>query len=96
MEIGFDLLAELKGRLASGRDIAESHGPDWPGLHARLSAAHAARRVLASVARPAGSFATASSGLFQGVNLTDSTDGKSPAGIEAPVARDNMTGDRGQ
>jgi hypothetical protein len=89
MEIGFDLLAELKGRLASGRDIAESHGPDWPGLHARLSAAHAARRVLAS-------FATASSGLFQGVNLTDSTDGKSPAGIEAPVARDNMTGDRGQ
>ena len=61
MEFANDLLAGLRGKVHGVPVGAETPGFDWPGLHARLTAAHAARAVLGQSESPlpcaAGSFA---------------------------------------
>lgn len=107
MEIGNDLMASLRSQIGSGPDATASAAFDWAGLHARLTAAHAAHRALdADNRRPAvfsGSFmdwsrvATASGGnASHGVNPMSSTDGKLLAGIEGVSAGQPDAGGRGQ
>lgn len=96
MEIGKDLMAGLRSQVLSGAKAAPVAGFDWPGLHARLSAAHAARQVLGQGESPAallgGGFADWSQvaapggNPSQGVNLNNSTDGKEPQGIAVEAA----------
>lgn len=107
MEFGNDLMASLRGQIGTRPDASASAGFDWRGLHARLSAAHAARLALAEgIARPAvysGGFedwarVAASSGVnaSHGVNPMSSTDGKLLAGIEGVSAGHTNAGGRGQ
>jgi hypothetical protein len=96
MEFANDLLAGLRGKVHPPSGGSVTAGFDWPGLHARLAAGHAARAELARGESPpaaaSGSFAawqtaSVSSGKsLPGVNRTDSADGKAPAGIDGEVA----------
>ena len=111
MEFGLDLIGGLRGRFGAGnrqgkgRDGRGASLLDWPGLHARLSAAYDARRALQGleIGSPAalGSFdrgaaatlSAASYGLYR-VNPTDLADGKVQLCIEADGAEPNI-GDQG-
>jgi NAD(P)H-dependent flavin oxidoreductase YrpB (nitropropane dioxygenase family) len=105
MEFANDLLAGLRSRVHSSFGDSETRGFDWPGLHARLAAAHAARVELSRFESPsvalAGSFAAwraapASTGkILPGVNRTDSADGKATAGMDGVVAPEPGAGGRG-
>jgi hypothetical protein len=105
MEFAIDLLAGLRSQVHAVPTGGETHGFDWSGLHSRLAVAHAARTELARGESPpapsAGSFAAwrgpaVSAGKkLLGVNLTDSADGKAPAGIEGLIAGVSGAGDRG-
>ena len=114
MEFANDLMAALRGRIQPSDDSGDTagfrsaFGPalDWPGLHARLSAAYAVRQELArSDSRGimlGGGFSdwplAACDGVKQtpGVNLNDSTDGKAPRGMETGTAAQVHVGGRGQ
>lgn len=110
MELAHDLLSALRGRLQPAADGGACAGFDWLGLHARMSAAHAARRELAGTdsrypireggfgdwsLTPHHAAHGAPNSTFA-VNLTDSTDGKQPHGMNAVVAAKFHRGDRGQ
>ena len=112
MEFGTDLIGSLRDRTGAGnkqgkgRDGREASLLDWPGLHARLSAAYDARRALLAleIGSPAafGSFdrsaaatlSADSDGLYL-VNPTDLADGKVQLCIEADIAEPDI-GDQGQ
>jgi hypothetical protein len=106
MEFANDLLAGLRGKVQAAPAGAQTPGFDWPGLHARLTAAHAARYEISKNesprAAPAGGFAqwcgiAASPGKsLPDVNRTDSADGKAPAGMESAIAGSSGAGGRGQ
>lgn len=79
---------------------------DWPGLHARLAAAHAARRALLAACQDAGparaSFAPAAAEMLAGldeglaaVNRNDLGDGKPPRGNEGKSPALLTADDRG-
>ena len=106
MEFANDLMAGLRGRVRAVPGGVATLGFDWFGLHARLSAGHAARFELARgeshIPGGAGSFA-----MWQGcagsagkslpdVNQPDSADGKALAGMNSLIAGDSGAGDRGQ
>ena len=107
MEIGNDLMASLRSQLGTRPDAPASTALDWAGLHARLSAAHAARLALgADESRRAiysGAFTDwagvavkCGENASRGVNPMSSTDGKLLAGIEGVSAGQPDVGDRGQ
>ena len=114
MEFTNDLMAALRNRTLSGGTNGESAGSgpgfgpalDWPGLHARLSAAYALRQLLKQAdSRPIlldGGFSdwpvTGCDGVKHspGVNLNDSTDGKAPRGMKTDTAAQVNVGGRGQ
>ena len=103
MEATHSFMAGLRGRVAGGEMASESSAFDWSGLHARLCAAHAARKELAagdSHHRGAGGDFTQWVGAVrpaantsQRVNLNDSTDGKAACFIAAAVAGHSKVGD---
>lgn len=93
MELGIDLMEQLRERVAGGLGDASPARPDWPALHARFAAGHAARAELAHLLPAGGSFAERIS--FPRVNPTDSTNHKSPFGIEGTVAGTDKAGGRG-
>lgn len=79
--------------------------PEWSGLYARLSAAHALRREMARESASAVFCGSFSDWLVPGcdgatgkqpVNLKDSTDRKAPRGMEADIAGLFHAGDREQ
>ena len=97
MEFANDLMTVLRGGPQTGSTAAGPQGLcDWPGLHARLSAAHALRQELASN----DSRGTVRDGAFsdwalpasgrpkqtRGVNLKDSTDRKAPLRMDDGTA----------
>jgi hypothetical protein len=103
MELGFETFLGRNRRIAVG---AAGHPLDWSGLHARLAAAHAARRMLLAESSVGsvggGSFdSRTAEAIFafdealSAVNLTDSADGKSVAGNEMGVAAALVPGGRG-
>jgi hypothetical protein len=106
MEFANDLLAGLRGKVQGAPVGAVTPGIDWPGLHARLSAAHAARAVLGSIESPlpaaVGSFASWQGGAGEPgktlpvVNPIDLADGKAPGCIESIIAGETGAGGRGQ
>lgn len=110
MEFANDLMAALRDRTRSGDATSESAGSspvfDWSGLHARLSAAHAVRQLLAhGDSRPillGGGFSdwpvAGCDRVKQslGVNLNNSTDGKAPHGIGTDTAGQVHISGRGQ
>ena len=114
MEFANDLMDVLLDRarpgapngLIAGSGTEFDNVFDWPGLHARLVAAHAVRQELAhGDSRPimlGGGFSdwpvSGCDGaiLSHGVNLNDSTDGKGPHGMEADTAGQVHVGGRGQ
>ena len=107
MEFGIDLMASLRSQIGSGPDAPASAAFDWAGLHARLSAAHAARQAMVTGdSRPvvfSGGFedwarvaATSGDNASHGVNPMSSTDGKLLAGIEGVSAGQPDAGGRGQ
>ena len=103
MEATHSFMTGLRGRVRNGQMASESSAFDWTGLHARLCAAHAARRELAagdSHQRAAGGDFTQWVGAdcaavkpSQRVNLNDSTDGKAACFIAAAVAEHSKVGD---
>ena len=105
MDFAKDLLAGLRDRVGTERNALGTPGFDWPGLHARLTAAHAARQVLGDTeslrVAALGGFEKWQSGLetvgkiFPGINQTDSTDGKPPAGMIGDSAEHSLAGGRG-
>lgn len=106
MEIAFDLMSGLRGRVADAGGSAANGAIDWFGLHARCAAAHAARRELgrfeSRVSIPVGGFALWAASPHdpgQGsrvVNRTDLADGKVPAGMECGSAAVLRLDGRGQ
>ena len=106
MEIGSQLIASLRDRLGSGGSACVADQFDWAGLHARLAAAHAARRALRDGGTAgvllSGSFADWSRVAVQsgdyashGINPMSSADGKIPAGIGCGSAGQPVAGGRG-
>ena len=102
MEIGRDIIGSLRERLGSGGTPASEPLLDWHGLHARLAAAHAARRVFAVPGVTGGSFLLDAAETLdhvpnpsRAVNPNVSADGKAPACIAADDADDTALGDRG-
>jgi hypothetical protein len=103
MEATHSFMSGLRGRVHHGEIAPDSNGLDWSGLHARLCAAHAARRELvAGDSRQrvvGGDFArwadTVRPALIssQRVNLNDSTDGKAVCPNAAAVAGHSKVGD---
>ncbi|HEX4846639.1 MAG TPA: hypothetical protein VFV30_00725 [Novosphingobium sp.] len=101
MELGNDLLEALRQRVSP-----QSGAPEWAGLHARLSAAHAAARAFAQgsglVPARAGDFtlwqahAGSNFNAERPVNPADLADGKSAEGIEHDTAGGAIAGGRGQ
>ncbi|HVR89967.1 MAG TPA: hypothetical protein VHG29_02590 [Novosphingobium sp.] len=108
--MGFDLSGHAAGYPAGSAPSYAASGFDWHGLHARLAAAHVARRSILELAQ-----APARLGSFDGraaatlaehepfelcaslaVNPTDLADGKEPARIAADVAGPSISGDRGK
>ena len=110
MEFANDLMAALRDRTRPGDATGENarSGPvlDWSGLHARLSAAHAVRQLLAKTdSRPillGGGFSDwPVAGCDEvkqtrGVNLNNSTDSKTPHGIGSDTAGQVHISGRGQ
>jgi hypothetical protein len=110
MEFANNLLDALRSRASSGAQGAGNLGFDWPGLHARLVAAHAARaELIRGDSRPVlldGGFtdwplSTSSRAIGEhAVNLADLTDGKGPHAIAEAIAgqdtRTDSAGGRGQ
>ncbi|MFM5892847.1 MAG: hypothetical protein ACKOQM_00220 [Novosphingobium sp.] len=106
MEIANDIRIALGGR-GQGvvAQVAEGVMPEWSGLYARLSAAHALRREMARESASAvlgGSFSDwqvpgcdGATGK-QPVNLKDSTDRKGPWGNGTGIAGMVHAGDREQ
>jgi hypothetical protein len=103
MEMGFETFLGRNRQIVAG---AARHPLDWTGLHARLAAAHAARRMLlaecADEPVSGGSFDSrtaetifAFDEALSAVNLTDSADGKSVAGNEIDVTAAIVPGGRG-
>jgi hypothetical protein len=103
MEMGFESFAARLGKSAATPAL---HPCDWHGLHARLVAAHAARRALLAEfgthAPVCGSFdplAAQALGALEEelmtVNLTALADGKAEAGKELDVAAAQVPGGRG-
>ena len=100
MEFANDLMTALRGRTETGGATAQGAGlghlPDWSGLHARLSCAHALRRELVrgdSRGAPLGGAffdwplpASDRPKQAHPVNLNDSTDRKAPECMEAGTA----------
>ena len=105
MDFAKDLLAGLRERVGTGHDAPETPGFDWSGLHARLTAAHAARQVLGEAESPRvaalGGFGLWKTGTdgeeisFLDVNRSDSADGKTPAGNIGAIAEQPLVGGRG-
>lgn len=104
MELGFAIAPAATGTVR--KSLAAPMG-DWPGLRARLSAAHAIRRELlgesAGAAPACGSFApTAAQALAHSaedlsrVNLTGLADGKAPRGMDLNLAGHDEPGERGK
>jgi hypothetical protein len=106
MEFANDLMAGLRGRVRAVPGGVETPGFDWFGLHARLSAGHAARSELARgeshIHGAAGSFVMWQSSVgsaaksLPDVNQADSADGKALAGMDSLIAGESGAGDRGQ
>jgi hypothetical protein len=106
MEIAFDLMSGLRDRVADAGGTAANGAIDWFGLHARCTAAHAARRELGRFesrgSAPVGSFALwAASPYDPGhvspvVNRTALADRKVPAGMECGSAAVSHVDGRGQ
>lgn len=106
MEFANDLMAGLRGNVRAAPVGAAIPGFDWFGLHARLAAAHAARRELRhrESARPIGNggfaswqgLAAATGKSLPGVNPTDSADGKAQAAMNSFIAGEPGAGGRGQ
>lgn len=103
MEMGFETFLGRNRRIVAG---ASGHPLDWSGLHARLAAAHAARRMLLAECTDesvsGGSFdSRTAEAIFafdealSAVNLTDSADVKSVAGNEMGVAAALVPGGQG-
>jgi hypothetical protein len=103
MEMGFDRFGRASSRSATSSLAAAF---DWHGLHARLAAAHGARRALLADLTTAGtakgSFApnsaealAAHGEVLASVNRTGLADGKSPSGIGQDVAAAHASGNRG-
>jgi hypothetical protein len=108
MEFKLDLADSLQGRIGTGNSVGGNDVSqlDWPGLHARLTAAYDTRRELLrheiAKAGASGSFdrnaaATLSAASYASylVNPTDLADGKVQSCIEANVAEPNI-GDQGK
>lgn len=103
MEATHSFMAGLRGRVSGGDIASESSTFDWSGLHARLCAAHAARKELAandSHQRTAGGDFTRWVGAVRPaakpsrrINLNDSTDGKPACRNAADVAEHSKVGD---
>lgn len=106
MEIAFDLMSGLRDRVADMGGTAANGTIDWFGLHARCTAAYAARRELARFesrpSAPAGGFGMwAASSHDPGqaspvVNRTALAVRKVPAGMEQGVAAGPHVDGRGQ
>lgn len=105
MELGIDLIASLRDRIGNPSARVDAPVFDWQGLHSRLTAAYAARRVLADGdsrgVTPTGGFAEwkvqhAEAKASRGVNRSDSTDRKAAAGIKDGIAGQVNAGGRGQ
>ena len=102
MEFAKDLMATLRDRVSPAQSVGSASRIEWAGLHARLAAAHAARRELARGALRDGGFtdwAFMSAGgpnAFRAVNPADSTSGKGPQGIVGAVAGLPQSSGRGQ
>ena len=100
MELANDLMSALRDRTWTDATRAPAAGftalPDWAGLHARFSAAHALRQELgrgdSRQSHAGGSFIDwpvpvgADPNLSLRVNRVDSTDGKAPWGKTADTA----------
>lgn len=105
MDFAKDLLAGLRDRVGTERKALGTPGFDWPGLHARLTAAHAARQVLGDSESPRvaalGGFERWQSGCgaagktLPGVNQASLADGKPPAGMIGDIAEHSLIGGRG-
>ena len=103
MEATHSFMADLRGRIPGGEMASESSEFDWSGLHARLCAAHAARKELAADdshrRAPGGNFTQWVGAVrptakpSRRVNLNDSTDGKAACFIAAAVAEHSKVGD---
>lgn len=102
MDIGHDMIAGLRARIGGRIADGTMPSPDWPGLHARFAAAHAARRELLVAMQGRGprsaSFDPAVVAVMaqsQAVNLDDSADGKDRAPTDSARVGTGKTGDRG-
>ncbi len=101
MDIANDLMASLRNRITSGTSHAANNAPDWAGLHARLTAAHAAAGELLRKAGavPIGSFvewqSKGVSSSSYGVNPNILADGKTDIGNQGAAAGVIKTGCRG-
>ena len=107
MEFGTDLIGSLRDRLGASSRGGNSAAPllDWPGLHARLTAAYETRRELLSheIGLPVafGSFDRSAAATLSAVsyasylvNPADLADRKVLSCIEADIAQPNI-GDQG-
>ena len=103
MEVENALLNSLRKRVGISASLSDSGRFDWSGLHARLCAAHAARRELQAIdsfrLTPRGAFTqwTASAhpaaNTSRRVNQTNLTDGKAACRMAAAVAEYSKAGD---
>lgn len=102
MDIANDFMASLRSRINPGANLAATHAPDWAGLHARLTAAHAAAGELLRKAGavPIGSFvewqSSAACNPSRAVNPNVLADGKAEIGNQGGAAGATRTGGRGQ
>ena len=110
MKFAHDLLSALRSRVLAPADPGLADHCDWPGLHARMCAAHAARREFSRADTrfpirdggfgdwPHTTHRAAQTPPYKtpAVNLTDSTDSKQLQGMNANIAGLSNRGDRGQ
>ncbi len=101
MDVANDFMASLRNRITPGANLAASKTPDWAGLHARLTAAHAAAGELLRKAGavPIGSFvewqSKGDSNSSYGVNPNILADRKTDIGNQGIAAGVTKTGGRG-
>ena len=102
MEFGNDIIARLRTRIGTEMPAVAAASPDWAGLHARLAAAHAARRELLRDLRGTGlapaSFDPRMAGTLgraDVVNQADSADGKDHAAKEITHVGSGMADGKG-